>query len=362
MNRGNYLILTAILLLFVGVLNGEVIYINKLPYTINDSGYYILNTSCSNLNDTAIVIGADNVVLDGNYKILDGNKTYNTSGIFVERHKNTTIKNLIIKEFYYGVYVAHSSDVKITNIALEGNDCGIAMLNSFNNMLANITAMNNYEVGLKLSNASHNKIVNITVSNNKYGVILDYNSNENALRNIKTSNNKVGISIEISHNNIILNLTVSNNSENGISLLASSDNTITRADIINNKEYGLFLYNSHNNMLYLNNFINNSKNIFIKNSYNNSFNSPEQLVYKLEGNIYKNYMGNYYSDFAGKDSRNGIFGSSYQNIDIYPLTHPYQYYEVIIPKRIDSIPIYYLLLVVFTFIIIALIIRQSKNF
>ena len=41
-------------------------YINNLPYTINQSGNYILNTSCTNLTTTAITINADNVVLDGN--------------------------------------------------------------------------------------------------------------------------------------------------------------------------------------------------------------------------------------------------------------------------------------------------------
>jgi parallel beta-helix repeat protein len=340
----------------------NIIYIKSLPYTIVKSGYYILNFSgFDNLTLTAIIIKTDNVVLDGNGKILDGNKADNTSGIFIDGYKNITIKNLAIKEFCYGIYVANASDVKIINITSKSNDYGIAILNSFNNILANINVMDNYWVGLKLFNASHNKLMNITVSNSKYGIILDYNSNENTLKNIKASNNDVGVSIQISHNNLIFNLTASNNSKYGISLLASSKNTITRADIINNKKFGLFMYNSNNNIFYLNNFINNSKNIFIKKSYNNTFNSPEELVYKIEGNICKNYMGNYYSDFAGKDVRNGIFGSSYQNIDFYPLTHPYQYYEVIIPKKIDSVPIYYLLLVVFTLIIIALIIRQSKK-
>ena len=57
------------MLLVVGLIScvyAEPTYINSIPYTINESGYYILNTSCTNLTTTAITINADNVVLDGN--------------------------------------------------------------------------------------------------------------------------------------------------------------------------------------------------------------------------------------------------------------------------------------------------------
>ena len=73
--RKYWLFVGLIMILSVGAVCGEdVKYINKLPYTINESGYYILNTSCNDLDKTAITLkNADNVVLDGNGKVLDGN-------------------------------------------------------------------------------------------------------------------------------------------------------------------------------------------------------------------------------------------------------------------------------------------------
>ena len=80
------------MLLVVGLIScvyAEPTYINSLPYTIDESGYYVLNTSCTDLSTTAITINADNVVLDGNGKVLDGNKAWTSYGVYVN-NKNIT--------------------------------------------------------------------------------------------------------------------------------------------------------------------------------------------------------------------------------------------------------------------------------
>ena len=96
-------------------------YINSLPYTINSSGIYILNASCTNLSVTAITIDADNVILNGNGKVLDGNETSGTYGIYVNNSKNITIKNLTVKEFYDGIYLDSSYNNTITNVNVLDN-------------------------------------------------------------------------------------------------------------------------------------------------------------------------------------------------------------------------------------------------
>nr|WP_232210885.1 NosD domain-containing protein [Methanothermococcus okinawensis] len=150
------------------------IFINYLPYNIEIPGYYILNTSCENLTTTAITIDANNVVLDGNGHILDRNTTnwHWKCGIYVNNHKNITIKNLAVKGFDEGIYLGSSSNNTITNVNVSINyGDGIILNTSFNN---NITNNNFNNCGLCIWKSYHNTIKNNTVN----GKPLVYLENE----------------------------------------------------------------------------------------------------------------------------------------------------------------------------------------
>jgi len=70
------------------------------------------------------------------------------------------------------------------------------------------------------------------------------------------------------------------------------------------------------------------------NAYSYSFNiwhSPEPITYTYNGNIYTNYLGNYWDDYNGSDADNdGIGDTPYyideNNDDSYPLMQPWENY------------------------------------
>ncbi len=67
-----------------------------------------------------VVVGADNVTIDGNGATLDGS-TFLGFGVFINGHHNVTIKNLSAKRYYYGVRCENSNRLKVDACNLSGN-------------------------------------------------------------------------------------------------------------------------------------------------------------------------------------------------------------------------------------------------
>ena len=294
-------------------------YINSLPYTINQSGYYILNTTCTNLTTTAITIDVDNVVLDGNGKVLDGNNTEYTYGVYVNNGKNITIKNLTIREFMCGISLDSSSNNTIASVNALNNVKGIFLTDSSNNIIANNTFEN---CGLFVEDSYNNIIENNTVN----GKLLVYLENEN-----DELINNAGQVIALNCNNITVKDVSLNNASVGIEFISVSNSTITNVNASNNG-YGIYISSSSNNIIYLNNLINNSNNIRSVSSFN-TFHSPTPTTYIYNGTTYTNYTGNYYSNYTGNDSDgNGIGDTPYiidsNNNDSYPLIAPIENYII----------------------------------
>lgn len=107
---------------------------------------------------------------------------------------------------------------------------------------------------------------------------------------------------------------------------------ITR-NIISGWDCGIKLFNTSNSTIYLNDFVNNTQSVFVNES-TNIYCSPEKLGYTYEAMDYKNYVGNYWSDYVGEDTNaDGIGDIPYEitgdNPDIYPLMHSQENYEQI---------------------------------
>ncbi|MBN1645975.1 hypothetical protein JW868_02960, partial [Candidatus Woesearchaeota archaeon] len=161
---------------------GERVYVNGLMSLeiriynpcdeINESGYYILNNTAWNLNDTCVVIeNLTDVVFNFGDEILDGDNITpngsqdNTSTrcpIIIQNSQNITLEYLYTQEFYYGLCVFNSS-VNVFGTNSVSNFRGAYITNSsqvtfadvyFSNEEAEIVALNDSTVNLYRTNVS----------------------------------------------------------------------------------------------------------------------------------------------------------------------------------------------------------------
>jgi eukaryotic-like serine/threonine-protein kinase len=167
-------------------------------------------------------------------------------------------------------------------------------------------------------------------------------SSENTLRKNTISGFGQGIVLVSSQRSTIEANNILENDRVGIVLNASSSNDIEN-NIVTKNTVGITLDEySLSNRIYRNNFINNQN--VISKSATSTWSSPETFSYTYLGQKDKSRMGNYWSDYRGKDrNADGIGDSSYsiilggnpkailesnQNIfDAFPLMDPTEYYS-----------------------------------
>ena len=105
---------------------------------ISSSGYYYLMQDI-NTDEGCFTIYTSNVVLDGNGYELDGDDDQDEYGIFAFYAENITIKNFgDIKNFYGGISLAGVNDSFIENNVMTGNDYGMWIAYSSENVIKNI--------------------------------------------------------------------------------------------------------------------------------------------------------------------------------------------------------------------------------
>jgi len=157
----------------------------------------------------------------------------------------------------------------------------------------------------------------------------------------------------------------------GIFLLSAMKNTIYGNNITNSSQFGIALESSNDNLIEENTVAKNSigieldkyslSNQIFRNNFDNTHNvisksatsvwsSPDPFTYTYLGNNKQSYMGNYWSDYRGKDTNSdGIGDTSYsimiganpkailesnQNInDAFPLMDPLPYYYDLVPVK-----------------------------
>ena len=232
------------------------------------------------LDNSAIVVERDNIVLDGAGYSLQG--VGNGMGINVTSRSNVTIENLEINKFGVGIIIWESS----------------------NNIIFGNTVTQN-DVGIGLWQVSGNKISgNIIIANNGTGIAISGSGTLNNVVGNYVANNKVGIGF-------------------GYGTL----NTIAENFIANNEEGIYFggnppVLGASNNTLYRNSLINNTKQV---NDYHwtNSFSSPSINTWDngKEGNYWSDYKYKYPN--AAELNSSGIWNTLYvldqYNKDNYPL-------------------------------------------
>ncbi len=151
---------------------GEKVYVNKIKSleikvfdpcgTINESGYYILNDSAWNVNETCLKVENEtNLVVNFAGEIIDGdgNETgsYNNScAVYIKNSQNITLEDLKVQEFKYGICIENSTVNVIGNTTIL-NEIGAYIYDNstvnlidvnFNNQELDIDAINNSVLNL----------------------------------------------------------------------------------------------------------------------------------------------------------------------------------------------------------------------
>ena len=178
----------------------------------------------------------------------------------------STIENLRIENYQFGMYLDDSHYHNFTNIAvLNCSVDGIYLEDSDHNILTNISIWNCAGNGIYLRSSEDNILTNSTISNiGQYGINLRYYSNGNILTENTISKNRYGIYFSgHSTGNSFTRNTVSINNKYGIDFSVSEHNTLTDNTISKN-QYGIYLHDlSNDNNLINNSIMENSIGIFV---------------------------------------------------------------------------------------------------
>ncbi len=146
-----------------------------------------------------IVVAADRVVLDGNGLILDG-KGKTGFGIVLRGRSRVTIRNFVLRNFFYAIFAEDCTELEIEDSDLSDN------------------------AGSDGTFLDINQPLEATCG----GGILFHRVSSSVVRRIVASRQDVGINLYASHHNLIQDNDVSHNTAWGIRLFASSENRLER--------------------------------------------------------------------------------------------------------------------------------------
>jgi parallel beta-helix repeat protein len=287
------------------------------PIVTYDKVTYTLTGNITN-NANGIVCERNDIIIDGAGFTVHGTGGYPYKGIDLSGRNNVTIKNIIIKGFYYGICfeqsfnnnitgnniysfitLRHSSNNSITRNNIT-NYQGIYLYNSSNNIIFE----NNFTFGGLFVTFSYQNFVKNNTVNGRPLVYLEGMSNytvDDAGQVILVRCNKIKVeglvlsrtsdSIQLHdvNNSVISGNSITNNWGYGIGLYDSSNNTIIGNNITDNQD-GIKIDHSSSNIISTNNIANNGCGVCLVYSSNNSivrniFTNDGLMVLDSSGNV-----------------------------------------------------------------------------
>ncbi len=285
---------------------------------VNISGFTISGCSDGSSTDTAGIYlnGVQKNILINNI-LID-----NVNGIFLSGSYNNNISN---NKFYNSHYSIHLDDSNRNTLTNNTASCRVLIWSSDENKVSNNICFNVGDYGILLYFSNKNTLKNNEVVSSGSGVYIDHSEGNSLIENVIKSNNEYGLTLDHSSSNFVRRNEVSYN-EKGIEIRNCGNNIISENNISCNQRGVSIKDSSSNNYFFSNCFINNS----ILCNLLNVWNTPKIVAYFYRGDLYNNFIGNYYSEYTGFDvDGNGIGDSPYESYDYYPLVDLPVKYEVV---------------------------------
>jgi len=240
--------------------------IGAVDYTYQLPG----NLSCAG---DGLVVGANNITIDGDSHTLDGDDGTGDYGIDNSGGwDDISVENLNITDFNRGIYFLNSVGAEgqvIQNNNVSSCNTGIMLSSSSSSNTLTGNTANSNSTGIYLSSSSSNTLTsNTTNLCSSYGIYL-YSSSSNTLTSNTTNLNTTGIRLSFSDSNTLTSNTINLNLI-GIYLVSSDSNTLTSNTINSNTSNiktegtmsGIYLISSDSNTLNSNIVFNNIQDLY----------------------------------------------------------------------------------------------------
>jgi nitrous oxidase accessory protein len=225
----------------------------------------------------------------------------------------------------YGLDIESSRDISLENSSIENNNNAGVLLKESDSCTISGNVFSKNTFGLSLWNSSFNQVKRNQADHNYYGfLVTDWSCNNTLIENLAEDNSRseivkgfgIGISLqENSSYNLVVRNTVKRNF-NGLEVSKRCKFNAVYDNNASENSHGIRLNENRNNLIFGNNF------------YNNNINAYENTSL----NIWNTTIGNYYSDYHGKDQdSDGIGDQPYalpgpesKTCDHRPLISPYR--------------------------------------
>jgi len=206
-----------------------------------------LANSLTDCAGSGIVIGADNIVVDGRGHTIDG--TGSGSGVDLVGRSGVTVKNLRLTGFSIGINVSNSVDNRFAGNTLAFNNRGVRLAIASDNDIVDNKFDSNFLSIRVLWDADRNRVVRNIITNNASNAIsLLSNEGNQVVRNTITGLGSHVVTLFDSDNNTIERNIVSGGIGDGIHLVGTSSGNVLRGKRVRNMgQDGLHLLESSSN-------------------------------------------------------------------------------------------------------------------